>query len=423
MNNIQIIKVAQTKTYIDEVLNASENNQIFMLEKGNYYLRNPIRFENKKNITVRSITGNPNDVSIIQEGTFTNPDTAEIIHYDGLIINNSEYITIDCLTLSVNKTEGNPICAVCSGSDHIKITNSRFYGSNNNFCIYFSGPSDVTAGQETIDAYNSNTLCRNNIFEKNMVISYFVHDSLVFALQSDGIVRNNIVYGCRIAIYMVRDTICYNNYSYNSTSNGITCSVPCHNLDIANNVIRNSASTGINFMEQLEHGDTPIDVFNINIVDNTVVDCLNGIDVIDCKNCNVKNNSIRNSVENGITTLKSEFCDISDNKVINCTNGINVSVDTYNCKVNNNVIYNYNPLNSSKNGIKLEKNTGDNEIKNNILNINDQFTYNVNDMVYIIDYDAKDDENYIPDTRINVIENNNISNDFNYYDHIITTNL
>ena len=239
MTNLLIIKQTQQKTYIDEIINNSADTNIFLLEKGNYYLLNPIRIKDKKNITIRGATGNPSDVSIIQEGTYTNTETGDVTYFDGIEITNSSHINLDSFTLSVDLNNGSPVCIVVSGSDFTNVTNCRFYGNPTNFVVYYSGPGNLPANQPTLDAYNNNQLSRCNIFEKNLVVSYFQHDSLVFALQMEGTVQNNIIYGCRMAVYMVKETVVVNNYLYNSKSNGITCSVPSHHLDVCNNVSNN----------------------------------------------------------------------------------------------------------------------------------------------------------------------------------------
>lgn len=419
MTNIQIITQTQPKTYIDEILNNAQNSQIFMFEKGNYFIQNPIKIMNKTNITLRGITGNSNEVTITQEGTTINPENNETIHYDGINIVDSNYVTIDGLTVSVNKEEGTPIALSVSGSSHVRVSNCRFYGSNNNFAIYFSGPTGVEAAQETIDAYNAGQIDSHNIFEKNMIVSYSTIDGVVFALQKDGIIQNNIVYGCRIAIYMVRDVLCHNNYSYNSKTTGIVCSVPSHNLEICNNVINNATSTGIKISEQMEHGDTPVDSFMINIYNNEVRRCLNGVDVVDCHHCNIHDNTLIDVQDNGVTTIRVDHCEIKNNMLVNCPKGINISVETFNTEIMNNNIYNLNPADTAKVGIKLERNTGDNTISNNTINIHDEYSLVDFENIYVIDYDSKPDADYNPDERVNVIENNIIKNTFDYYNHIV----
>ena len=418
MSNIHQIKQVQAKTYIDEALNNAVDGDIFLLEKGNYYLNATVLIREKKNITIRGMTGNPNDVSVTQEGTVLNEDNGETIYHDGFAINDSKYINLDSFTLIVDKDNGTPITLSVNGSSHVKVTNCRFYGNSSNFAVYFSGPTGVTAAAETLAAYYANDLCSSNVFEKNMVISYFPHDGVVFGLQTNGIMQDNIVYGCRYAVYMVRDTLVHNNHSYDSMSNGFVCSVPCYNLDITNNVVKNSAATGINVMEQLEHGDTATESFLINISSNDISGCLNGIDVVDCKDIVVSNNTIVRCTDNGVTTLRSENCDIKCNMILNCRVGIIVSVQTFNTQIHENQIYNYHPLNTSKNGIKLEKDTGDNHIHSNIINIHDPKYQENHEMNFVIDYDSAPDGDYVPDDRVNNIENNIIRNSFDYYGHL-----
>lgn len=375
------------KVYIDDLINSLGNGDTILLNKGNYYLKTSVKILNKNNITIRGVTGNPNDVSITQEGSATNSNN-DTIYLDGIAISNSEYITIDSITLIVDRDNGTPVCLSVNGSSNVHVTNSRFYCSSNAFAIYFSGPTNIKQFDETLNAYYCNELSSNNVFEKNLVYSKFEHDGVVFSLQSNGILRNNIVFGCRFAVYMVRDTLVHGNYSYDSISNGITCSMPCYKLNVSNNIVKRSIATGIRLMTQGEHGKTQTDDFEIKINDNKVDSCLNGLDVVDCKNVLVSGNKVSNCKDNGITTVNVDNCKIHSNTIVNCKFGITISCKTYNTIVCDNTIYNYKnfPQITSNNGIKIEMDTGDNHVHDNQINV---FNPNYSDINHlIIDYNA-----------------------------------
>lgn len=417
---LHIVNIKNRKTYVDDVINNAQNGDTILFNKGNYYVKTSIKILNKKNITLRGITGNPSDVSITQIGTVRD-DNGKKIYLDGIAITSSDYITLDSITFMVERKKGIPVCLSVNGCTHVQVVGCRFYANKNTFAVYFSGPTDIKGETETLDAYYNDELPQCNTFEKNIVVSEYDHDGLVFGLQSNGTLRNNIVYGCRIAVYMVRDTLAHGNYVYDSASNGIACSLPSHNLNVTNNVIERSVATGIRLTTQLEHGATDADDFHINIVNNRISDCLNGIDVEESYNVSINKNKITNCRENGVTTVDVRYSEIGENIITNCNVGINICRKTMYTNVYNNTIYNYLVDASSNNGILIDKNTCHNFVRNNEININNPTYGDIGENTFIKENTTDDIDNVNMDIG-NTIENNIIKNCFDFYSHLIMLN-
>lgn len=328
-----------------------DNINYFILEKGIYEITKPLVI-NKNNIIFTSRTNNPNDVQIIQKNDM-----------DGLVIKNSNGIIIRGITITVK--DGNNVCFTNSNSNWTNVSNCCFYGSDQHFTVFYSGPSHLKKGESTINGYVNNELNNNNIFENNKIYSKWDGDAISFCLQNNGIFRNNIVKGCKMAIYMCKNTFVSNNSSNDSSSHGIVLSIPSENIKICNNIINRSLAGAITARLQLEHGKFNITNHQIDINNNVILDCKYiGIEVVESIYVNIYCNNIISTNHFGIYILNVSNANLNNNKLYDNKRGI-VIEQTYKSHIYNNYIYSLN-LDISDHGISI-LNSNNNKLINNKL--------------------------------------------------------
>ena len=87
----------------------------------------------------------------------------------------------------------------------------------------------------------------------NDIRSAFVGDSVVFALQSDGLVQDNTIRNGMLAVYMTRRVSVMDNMLLNSQTHGLFLSLPSTDTTISDNVFRSSKYSAVSIRPQREH--------------------------------------------------------------------------------------------------------------------------------------------------------------------------
>lgn len=167
-----------------------------------------------------------------------------------LVISRADGTTVDNLTLD---TELYGAAAfVQAGSHNTTLSNCTILGNDRIFTVFFAGPV-VTAGEATLDAWATDTLSTGNAMVGNDIRSAFVGDSVVFALQADGVVEHNTVRNGMLALYMTRRVMVQNNLILNSPTHSLFLSLPSTQTTLSNNDLRSSRYSAISVRPQLEH--------------------------------------------------------------------------------------------------------------------------------------------------------------------------
>ena len=330
------------------------NLRKIIFRNGHYEIEQPIKID-KNYIEISSENDDPTDVII----------TNSKINGYVIILSNCHHVTIRGLTLSAKMNTS--IALTVENSNHTLVEKCRFFGGDDHFTVYYSGPK-LDAGPPTLNAYDNDILNVNNIFYNNIIYSNWNGDTLAFSLQKFGKVYNNVFCGGKIAIYMVKDSEIFYNKIFDSHSHGIVVSIPSQRLVIIGNYIQSSTSSAINLMNQIEHGPyngiIPIEGHQIVINANVIEDSKHiGIELTDANTVEIKQNVISNSV-NGIYLHKSKSCKVYENNIKSCHIGIAIDVESENNLVSENKILSYYPV-LTKWAIVSHLNTSDNKVTDN----------------------------------------------------------
>ncbi len=340
-------------TNIDNIFTSNPTIKTFIFPTGNYYLTDILKIT-KNNIKFQSLTKNSKDVHIFQ--TNSSKDGIAIIGCSGVSI----------INISIHDTFSGKIALTGASINNCKITGCYFYGCEDTFTIYLAGPSTLTAGTNTLDAYNSSTIDNNNLFKDNTVYTKWSGDSVSFSLQNNGNFLSNIIRGGKVAIYMCKNTIIRNNTIYDSTTNGLYISLPSHNLIIDKNKIYECNNSAIKMTNQVEHGTFTPSNYNIAISNNYLYDAkIYAFEINDAIGLEIfLNKSISTDIF-GIYLLNSDNIIIHDNKFSYFTIALWLE-NTTNTSTYSNRFYSVYPS-QANNVIKLVNNSNNNQFLNNII--------------------------------------------------------
>lgn len=377
--------IINPESVIDNLFTTLNKINTFLFLPGNYYI-NDVLLINRSNITLKSTTGKSIDVHIYQNNS----------EKDSISV--ADCINIKILNLCLHNTFSGKIALTIANASHTSVIGCNIYGNTDTFTVYYAGPKNITAGAETLNAYNTNNLDGSNIFQKNIVYSMWAGDSVSFSLQKNGIFSSNIIRGGKIAIYMCRDTIINSNSVYDSVSNGIHVSFPSQNIKIYKNIIYESSDSGIKLTNQLEHGLFVPTNYQIEIYGNKIYDSgVFAIEINDGQDIFVYENNMVSTDMFGIYCLNC----INVNIVYNIMSYFTVAMWLENsCLINilNNSLNSIYP-DEAQNVIKLVNNSSNNNFSNNIITGN---------IIY---------DNYsIDSTCLDTILNDNIFNEFLTYE-------
>ena len=242
---------------------------------------------------------------------------ADMVHID------ADGVTVSDIT--VKQTPSCPWTAIVSGGrSNVTVKDTIVYGSDTMFAIFFAGPEHAM-GQEPIDLVESNQLDENNRVLDNEIYSNATGDVLSFSLQKNGVVSGNTLHGGLIAVFLDRDVVIENNTIFNANSHGIFLSLPSHNVLIRNNIIKDSASSGIKVARQVDHYDENGDTLttpdhrsrDIYIIGNTIENArLNALEINNLVDSAVTHNTIIAPDFSGIYAYLSERLYIGHNTII-----------------------------------------------------------------------------------------------------------
>lgn len=323
MNKIVLNPVANKN--LDALFEQYNDKTIFYFQPGQYELTQQLNVT-KPNVRFIGLTHDPKDVHILQKTPEQNGISVEANNF---VLN---YI-------SLHVEEGSGVCLSHANCNWSAIENNHFYGSDTNFTVYFAGPQ-LTAGEGTINGFLNDVLDYNNVFDNNIIYTKWNGDSVSFSLQKYGSFRDNIIRGGKVAIYMVKDCVVTNNNISDSSSNGIYCSLPCHNIEISYNRISNPVSGAISVKQQIEHGEFSNENHNININNNL---CLNpqhiGIELNNAHNININNNLVLNTPTFAFYALNSEQVNLDNNIFVKFKRGVNIEMGCKDINVTNAKFY------------------------------------------------------------------------------------
>lgn len=372
---------------LDKLIQTFAEYKTFYLKPGNYEIYDQILI-NSDNIQIIGESGDPKDVHIFQK----------TLDKNGIVIN-ADNITIKYI--SVHVETGGGISLTCKASDRTIVEYCHFYGNDNTFTVFYSGP-ELSSGIDTLNGYDNDILDSGNIFKNNIVYSKWSGDCVAFSLQKNGFVLNNLIRGGKLAIYMVKDVNVMHNYIYDSSAHGIFCSFPSKNIIMSYNTIRDCVSSAITCKMQLEHGEytnSAIGIGNISITNNMIQDAgYIGIEVNNYKG-KINNNNILWTKEVAIFINNSSDTEIINNVCSHFLRGIHVDINVTNLSINNNKLYSVYPENATF-GVLIEPNTSNVVVMNN--DISGQCT-----------------TDYIRNNGDNTIGNNTVKLYHNFYDEYI----
>lgn len=324
-------------TVINDIL---REESIIFIKPGNYIINKTIKIE-KDNVQIRGLTENPDDVHIVQND----------LSQDCLYIS-AKNVTINGISFHVDKNV-EKTCISLASCNWCNISNCCFFGSNKYFTVFFAGPKHLIQGQNTIDSYLSGDLDCHNIFDNNMVHSYWDGDTISFSLQRYSCFRNNTLVGCKAAIYMTRDCMITGNIFLNSSSNGLFCSLPLENTKLENNLIKYSIAGAIVIRRQGEHGVFINDDHNIDIKKNFIIGCdYIGIEVNDSDDLFIEENIIKDCKGFPVYIYNSKNIHIKKNKMVNVVEPLLVDVNCDEIYIDENEIVSQKP-NPSNHAIKV----------------------------------------------------------------------
>ncbi|ARF10927.1 right handed beta helix region protein [Hokovirus HKV1] len=318
------------ESYIDDLLTANPKINNFIFPDGNYYLKSVLQIT-KSGIKILGESKESCKVHIFQKD----------ITKDGLSLKNVMDVQIQYI--SVHVPHPSKIALSVASANMTKIENCHFYGNNNYFTIYYAGPSFLTEGKETLDAYNASNLDYGNVFRKNVVYSSWSGDSVSFSLQNRSIFTGNVIRGGKVAIYMCKNTFMTSNLLYDSGTNGIHVSLPCYNLQIKYNRIYECDYSGIKITNQLEHGPFVASKYYLLIAYNYIYDSkIYAIEANDIIRGKILNNKFIQTDNFGIYCLRCSDIEIANNKMSYFTNGVWIE-NSKEININTNVFYSVYP--------------------------------------------------------------------------------
>lgn len=315
---------------IDNILIDNPNENTFIFDAGNYYITKILLIDRPN---VKFIGNGYNQVHIIQQNM-----------YDGFDVESDGF---DMRNISLHVEHNDKVAIIFAGCNNTSITNCYIYGNSTTFSVYYAGPH-LTAGDETVNAYNSGNLDSNNVFKSNVVYSNFSGDAISFSLQKDGIFTDNIIRGGKVAVYMCRDVIIKRNDIYDSTSEGIYLSLPSYNVAISSNKIYNCQSSGIKIAEQIEHPNFEKNKYDITISNNKFTSSyINSIAINDCNTIFVIDNMFLENGENAVYVARSNNVHMVNNVISYFNVGV-IIFGTENLTFTNNELYSIYPKLSTK---------------------------------------------------------------------------
>lgn len=334
--------------FLDGLIEAYPTVNTFYFKDGEYHLVDTLRI-NKPGLRFVSLSHNSYAVKIIQDTE--NKNAFEIFENNISLSHLSIYITGTCA------------CVNFVDCNWTNTRNCRFYGDQDYAVSYVTS----TNNESEIDIFINGNFNTNNIFDDNIIYTPNVGNSILVSLQKNCSVRNNIIRGGKILVNLTDNSTINNNYLLESVVHGIQCSLPCSNLQINNNMIKQSTNASINLNLSEAYNIHKDSIVDICIANNTIKNSnFIAIEINNAKNIDIKNNNLKWTQEHGIYLVKSSFVNIFDNNIIKTSRGITVDVDTTDCNVHNNIIYSIVPFTSS-NGIFCETNTSNNNIYDNTI--------------------------------------------------------
>lgn len=335
---------------IDDLLRWYPSIRKFYFSPGNYYLTRQFDIKTQ-GIIFESTTKDSKDVHLFQLTPTIN----------GL---NIEADNVSLKNISIHCEHDDSICLTVSNASRTSVTGCRFFGSQNNFTIYYAGKRYLD-GNELLNGYLSKNMDSSNIFDNNIVYTQWSGDAVSFSLQYNGTVRNNVVRGGKLAIYCCRDTFVTHNLISDSTSQGIYLSTPTSNVRISNNRIMDSTAAAIKIDKQREHPLLEAESESIDVSNNYLVDSKYfGIEVADTKNFVLSSNKIYWTVDVGIYMLRSSHGVLDKNIIAHYNKGIVFDVETKNILMTSNWLASIYPE-EAQHSILLEVDTSDNVIREN----------------------------------------------------------
>lgn len=339
------------------VLNNPNINLVTLLP-GKYYLTDILKIT-KKGFRLEG-DGTSDQIHIIQ----TNPDK------DGISIEADNVVIRD---ISLHVPHSKKVALTVASSNKTTVTKCQFYGNQDFFTIYYAGPSNLTAGVSTLEAYQKRALDQKNVFRSNVVYTNFSGDSVSFSLQKNGIFSQNIIRGGKVAVYMCLNTKVTGNHIYDSSSQGLFISLPSHDLEISRNNIYHCNQSGITIKRQTEHIDPSGELdkasdYNIIIDSNTIYDNnFIGIEINDGRAFTISKNKFLHNQFRGIYQLNCQ-----DIKIIsNSFSYFSIAIELINltgCEISLNEFYSIHPQISEKALVMLNI--------DDFKNLNNKISYN-----------------------------------------------
>jgi hypothetical protein len=369
---------------LDNIFVDHPDTKMFIFPPGDYYITKILRID-QNNIFFTGYSREASDVHIWQQ----TPDK------DGIVIQNVNHVFIRFISIHV--TGSNKIALNVSNSHDINIEYNNFFGNKDYFTIFFSGPI-VSAGENTILAYETSALDSNNCFMNNIIYSSWSGDNVSISLQINCRVFNNIIRGGRLAIYMCRDTFILGNTIFDSTTEGVFVSLPSHNINIDSNTIYECASSAIKVSNQVEHGIFTHTPYNIHVNKNTIYDAHhNGIEMNDAEMVFITENNLVGTDNFASYFLSCSNIHLTNNLLSYFIEGV-WAENSHDIFVENNKFNSVYPDNAAH-GV------WSNDISSNITVTNNSFNgqYTTNEII-----DVK--------TETKTIENNTITKWYNYWD-------
>lgn len=339
---------------IDNILIDNPGVNAFNFPPGDYYLNDKLLID-RKNVSFYG-TGKEGSVHIFQNA-----------EKDGLDV---EADGFKFQKISLHVEHDDKVALTVANCNNIIVKNCVIYGNSTNFTVFFAGP-EVSAGSATLNAYDSDNLCMNNVFEKNIIYTKWSGDCVSFSLQYAGSLCNNIIRGGKIAIYMCKYTNVSKNIIYDSVSSGIFLSLPSHNIILESNHVYECQESGIVIKNQQEHGLFNSSDYFVKINKNTVYDTnFHNIEMNDCFEIEITKNKLFATNNVAIYVLRSGKVGMTNNLIGQFQKALHV-IQSSNCSFNNNECSSIFPYQSEyvadlddTNNIEIKNN----EIRGKILN-------------------------------------------------------
>lgn len=350
MNHIVVSTLAHPN--IDNLLEAYPSNNIFYFENGEYSLTATLTI-NRPGIRFCSVSGNPDDVKIVQT-SFS--DNAINIQYSNF--------TMD--SISVVHDEGEGMCLYQGDANWTNIENCKFYGNATNHTVFFAGPAYASL-DDLVLLFNNEQFNSFNNFDNNIIYTKTGGTSITYNLQQHGCIKNNIIRGGKVSSYMMNNCVINHNFIYESGSNGISITGLMKNVNVFQNLIKKTETSSINIKltdDLLLHRDL---CTNIIIDNNSIKDCKYiSIELNKINNITIKNNNIKWTTDLGIFMVDCNNITINDNDLIQYRRGVHVDIDSHAIEINNNNFYSVFPK-ISEHSIAIEDLTHTINVVNNTI--------------------------------------------------------